>query len=407
MPKHRVLVIDDSFMVRKSLVDQLAGNRFEVFEAKDGPSGLDEALRVNPDVILLDFVMPGMNGFEVYQALRQQPQFANTPVIVISSSREEVIKKFGQPFIGFDFLPKQFTREQLEERIDAVLPMVSSQAKLISGSKSPYELVLSRLEQVEDRFSLEFNRLNEPLDQLAAIVRDLGPWVEHTAGLEERLGVLEQAPPPDLAPLTARLETLTDPIPTFLARLDTLEERLSTPTPADPVLLEHLQALKQSLNRPTPTDRTDEILNRLRTLEQALSPSSTPDRSHEILSGIAALEQRLMALPNPTAILLERLQTLEQSLNRPVALDRTDEVIEHFRALEARLERTTGNEWAGIAERLDRLSQIMQPRPELEPLLERLEMLEKKPPSSATSLSWGILLLTVVNAALLVFSLTR
>ncbi|WP_218082254.1 response regulator [Anthocerotibacter panamensis] len=120
-PKFKVLVIDDSFMIRKALIDQLSGARFEVFAARDGRTGLAEATQRNPDVILLDFLMPDLNGYEVYQALRQQPQFACTPIILISSSRDEVVRKFGEPFKGFSFLPKPFTRRQIEEQLAAVL----------------------------------------------------------------------------------------------------------------------------------------------------------------------------------------------------------------------------------------------------------------------------------------------
>jgi len=193
--RHKVLVIDDSFMVRKSLVDQLSSQRFEVFEASDGPSGLNEASRINPDVILLDYVMPGMNGFEVYQALRQQPQFANTPVIVISSSREEVIKKFGQPFIGFDFLPKAFTREQLEERIDAVLPMRQTGIKPqpVNFQEIHTALVMG-MEELQGRLVQELNglrssgpdRTGEVLDRLNALEAILKP-TDRTNDILDRL----------------------------------------------------------------------------------------------------------------------------------------------------------------------------------------------------------------------------
>jgi DNA-binding response OmpR family regulator len=120
--KNKVLVIDDSLMARKLIVSYLASDRFEVYEGKDGPSGLALAPEVNPDLILLDFVMPGMNGHEVYQALRSQEQFADTPVILFSSSYDEVVRKFGHPFVGFEFLHKQATGEQILERVNALLP---------------------------------------------------------------------------------------------------------------------------------------------------------------------------------------------------------------------------------------------------------------------------------------------
>ncbi len=119
--KHKVLVIDDSLMARKLIVSYLNSDEFEIYEGKNGREGLAVASEVHPDLILLDFVMPGMNGFEVYQALRAQDQFARTPVIVFSSSYDEVVKKFGYPFEGFEFLHKHATNDQVLACIESLL----------------------------------------------------------------------------------------------------------------------------------------------------------------------------------------------------------------------------------------------------------------------------------------------
>jgi HlyD family secretion protein len=126
--KSKILVIDDSLLLRKLLIEQLPSDRFESYEAENGETGLAKALDINPDLIFLDYIMPGMDGFEVYQALRNQPQFARTPVIVMSSSHEEVVHKFGYPSGQFDFMPKQANLDQLCDRIKAVLPITVAPA---------------------------------------------------------------------------------------------------------------------------------------------------------------------------------------------------------------------------------------------------------------------------------------
>ncbi|WP_287131343.1 PleD family two-component system response regulator [Candidatus Cyanaurora vandensis] len=391
--RHKVLVIDDSFMVRKSLTEQLSGNRFEVFEAKDGPTGLEQAVRINPDVILLDFVMPGMNGYEVYQALRQQPQFVNTPVIVISSSREEVLKKFGQPFVGFDFLPKQFTREQLEERIDAVLPMaVSFAAPPLPAfdMQSVYGALLLRLEQLEARLRPELAQMRQRLGELSVTSASTS-----APELLERLTRLEQAmirsdrTDEVLAPLV-RLENR--PAPNFALLLDGIEVRLGLPE-----LLARLSNLETKL---TGLDRSgmatganEEVLNRL---------------------------QVLMNRPEATAEVLIRLTNLEQFLSHP-PLDRTDEVLERLRSADPNLlsrlggveERLGRLDWAPMLARLDTLSfnlDLIKARPDavvnLNPVLDRLEKLEERVAAGASTsggsgfLPWGILGVGVLNVIL-------
>jgi HlyD family secretion protein len=185
--KSRILVIDDSLLLRKLLIEQLPGDRFEIYEAEDGETGLAKALDIHPDLILLDYVMPGMDGFEVYQALRNQPQFAHTPVIVMSGSHQEVVQKFGHPFGQFDFLPKQASRDQLCDRINAVLPMTMTAANTEAAHPS-----------------------------VNVAVQDIAACMAHLGQLENRLN--ESKPEPYLFPPvpTAPRQTLLSQLPIIL-----------------------------------------------------------------------------------------------------------------------------------------------------------------------------------------------
>ncbi len=122
----RVLIVDDHPMVRRGLRSLLSA--YEeikvVGEAEDGPSALKAGLDLSPDIILLDIVMPRLDGFGVIESLRNQPATQNLPIIVISAkelSKEEserlkasvttVMKKQG------------FQGEQLVNEITKVLKM--------------------------------------------------------------------------------------------------------------------------------------------------------------------------------------------------------------------------------------------------------------------------------------------
>ncbi|MFH1871515.1 MAG: response regulator, partial [Pseudomonadota bacterium] len=82
----KILVVDDKPENRRILVDVLAPLGFEVVEAVDGPDGLEKAAAERPDLILVDLVMPGLDGLETTRRLRQSPGLAEVPVIAISAS---------------------------------------------------------------------------------------------------------------------------------------------------------------------------------------------------------------------------------------------------------------------------------------------------------------------------------
>ncbi len=161
--KSKILIINDSLLLRKLLIDQLSSDRFEVYEAEDGATGLAMANEINPDVILLDYVMPGMDGHEVFQALREQLQFANTPVIVMSGRYDEVVQKFGAPFGQYDFLPKQASHDQLRDRLNSVLPMTVSESypeadtTSVNVAVQDITAVMAHLGQLENRLVEEIN----------------------------------------------------------------------------------------------------------------------------------------------------------------------------------------------------------------------------------------------------------
>lgn len=269
--KSKILVIDDSFMLRKSLIDQLTGDRFDVFEAKDGPTGLAMAAEVNPDVILLDYVMPGMNGYEVYQRLREQPKFANTPVIVISSSYDEVVKKFGYPFEGFNFLHKQFTRDQLEEYINAVLPMIV-----------PEEGGGSVTIPAGGNFSVP---------DIAALMARLGQ-------LETQLANFNQA-----SQLVGKTEGV-------LERLSSLEGSLTAPPQSSQDLFQQVSALDSHLQKVI--NHSTEALQRLGSLEQRVQESGTGGGDNQaVLQQLSTLEERVRSLAT--------LSATSQKLNQKVA----------------------------------------------------------------------------------------
>ncbi len=90
----KVLIVEDEEALRKVLQEKLQKSGFETFAAKDGVEGWDMAKSKNPDIILLDLILPKRSGFEVLTMLKQDPELANIPVFVLSNlAEDENLKK--------------------------------------------------------------------------------------------------------------------------------------------------------------------------------------------------------------------------------------------------------------------------------------------------------------------------
>jgi CheY-like chemotaxis protein len=109
-PHTRVLVIDDDLDARDLLVRGLAKDGFEVHVASTGEEGIRMATDLKPDVISLDVLMPGMDGWTVLRTLKSNPETANIPVIMVSMLDS---KDMGYALGASDYLLKPFDRERL------------------------------------------------------------------------------------------------------------------------------------------------------------------------------------------------------------------------------------------------------------------------------------------------------
>lgn len=126
-PGTRVLVVDDSATVVALLRKYLHQNGFVTIEAGDAERALEIARRERPDLIFLDIVLPGMNGFAALRALRHDARTADIPVIMISGNAHATELFYAQRIGADDFMRKPFTREdvftRIERRLDANLAL--------------------------------------------------------------------------------------------------------------------------------------------------------------------------------------------------------------------------------------------------------------------------------------------
>ena len=113
MASQKVLIVDDSRAIRLQIRDMLPQGNFDVLEAKDGVEGIDLIRNQQPNLILLDFFMPRMNGWEVIQQVKDQPTLKAIPIVVMSGRKEEVIEKVPELFDYFEFIEKPFEQHAL------------------------------------------------------------------------------------------------------------------------------------------------------------------------------------------------------------------------------------------------------------------------------------------------------
>lgn len=113
----RVLVIDDSATIVAVLGKMLRQNGYEVLSAGDAETGVATARREQPDLIFLDIVLPGMNGFAALRQLRRDPALQRTPVIMISGNMQATEQYYAQRIGADDFMKKPFGRDEVFSRI--------------------------------------------------------------------------------------------------------------------------------------------------------------------------------------------------------------------------------------------------------------------------------------------------
>ena len=117
----RALIIDDSPTIVFALKKILQSAGFITFEALDAESGVDLARTQIPDLIFLDIVLPGANGFAALRTLRKDPATAHIPVIMISGNEQATELFFGSRTGADDFMKKPFSRFEVFARIERLL----------------------------------------------------------------------------------------------------------------------------------------------------------------------------------------------------------------------------------------------------------------------------------------------
>jgi CheY-like chemotaxis protein len=121
MAKEKIVVIDDSPIVRKLAELALEEEGYKVYTAEDGEEGLRISEEVRPSVILVDFIMPRISGYQFCKSARENELLKDIPIILITGKGEDVGKKFAEKFAVDDYFIKPFKSEMLVEKVNSII----------------------------------------------------------------------------------------------------------------------------------------------------------------------------------------------------------------------------------------------------------------------------------------------
>jgi DNA-binding response OmpR family regulator len=124
-----ILIIEDDADILELLTYNLARDGYHVHSAKNGETGLKEAVRLVPSLILLDLMLPGIQGMEVCRRLKQRPETSAIPLIMMTAKGEESDVVLGLEMGADDYVVKPFSPKELLARIRAVLRRASGEGR--------------------------------------------------------------------------------------------------------------------------------------------------------------------------------------------------------------------------------------------------------------------------------------
>lgn len=183
MASHKILVIDDSKVIRMRVKEMLPAGNFEVLEAKDGIEGLNLVRQERPNLIMLDFLLPKMSGWEVFQQIQTHQDLQTIPLVLMSGRKEEVTEKISEPFEHFAFVEKPFEKKQLVDAIKEAMrkagsrpvatppPAVAVSSAPTTESSTVSTVAVDALNAKVDKMQAEIDGLKKQIAQITAFIK--------------------------------------------------------------------------------------------------------------------------------------------------------------------------------------------------------------------------------------------
>jgi nitrogen fixation negative regulator NifL len=270
-----VLVVEDNPDMNAYVAD-LLGQDYQVVTAFDGEEGLNRALALRPDLILSDVMMPRMSGEEMVKALRDHPETAETPIVMLTAKADDVLRVALLREGVQDYISKPFTDEELLARV----------ARLVAERRAVGE----RVRELEQRFRVTFEQAAVGMAQVAPD----GRWLRVNQALCDIVGysreelldtTFQQITPPEYLErdLELRAKVISGEIPTF-----TVEKRYIRKDGQPVWVSVTVSLIRDKDGRPEYFVAVIENIQRRKQAERALASSEASLREAQRLAGIGA-----------------------------------------------------------------------------------------------------------------------
>jgi len=159
---HRILIVEDEQDIADLIGFNLQRAGFEVSKAYDGVVGTETALRERPDLIVLDLMLPGRDGYAVFRELRRDPRTTNIPVIMLTARAQTEDRIQGLEAGADDYLTKPFSPKELLLRVQAILKRADAPPGAVDFTHGPFRF---------DKNALKFYLDNQPAELTATEFR--------------------------------------------------------------------------------------------------------------------------------------------------------------------------------------------------------------------------------------------
>jgi len=170
MPSYKILIIEDEKQIARFIELELKHEGYDVYVCYDGKEGLKKVEEIHPDLILLDIMLPGINGIEVCRKIRQ---YSNVPIIMVTAKDDIPDKVMGLDSGADDYVTKPFAIEELLARIRAALRK-SKQLNIIREVLNIADLTIDTSKRIVKRADKIIELTKREYDLLEYLVRNKG-----------------------------------------------------------------------------------------------------------------------------------------------------------------------------------------------------------------------------------------
>lgn len=194
---YRVLVVDDS-EENLSILKMALNQEYKVSIAKDGAAALQLISTLNPDIILLDVNMPGIDGYETLRRIKRMPKFMETPVIFVSGATEITDKRKGFELGAVDYIAKPYEITEVKLRVKTHVELSKAREEkqyLLSNTLAGTIQAFMELLSINNPFAYEYSNNTKKL--AAAVARDMGVsevWKVEIAAMLSLIGTCVTPP---------------------------------------------------------------------------------------------------------------------------------------------------------------------------------------------------------------------